>query len=384
MGQTPGASPANWALVAAAGSVGATGASGAVGAAGPQGPSGAVGATGATGASGTNGVNGSPGLVWRGAWLSSTSYAANDGVSFGGGSYLSLTSGNAGQSPGSSPSSWSLLAAAGVAGANGAAGATGVTGATGAQGVTGAVGATGATGATGAVGMNFRGAWSAGTNYAVNDAVVYSGSTYLAQAAGMNLEPDANAAAWTVMAQAGGAGPTGAAGVAASVQVGTVTTLAAGAQATVSNSGTAEAAVLNFGVPQGAQGVAGSGGSSGGGGDAFASVYHSVSYTTNFYAVNSAAALATEGSSVLVWVPNGCTATSLNVLSQQSGAVKVTLRVGSSLGSMADSALACTPSTANSCPALGSVVIPAGSFVDYRIDFASGTAAGVWTALACQ
>ena len=55
-------------------------------------------------------------------------------------------------------------------------------------------------------------------------------------------------------------GPQGAPGVdgedgaAATVEIGTVTTLAPGADATVTNSGTSAAAVLNFGIPQGATG----------------------------------------------------------------------------------------------------------------------------------
>lgn len=62
---------------------------------------------------------------------------------------------------------------------------------------------------------------------------------------------------------AGPQGPTGAKGdpgTAATVAVGTVTTLAAGAQATVTNSGTSGAAVLDFGIPKGADGAGGSGG----------------------------------------------------------------------------------------------------------------------------
>lgn len=50
----------------------------------------------------------------------------------------------------------------------------------------------------------------------------------------------------------------GAAGTAATVAVGTTATLAVGAPATVNNSGTASAAVLNFGLPQGAPGPANS------------------------------------------------------------------------------------------------------------------------------
>jgi len=48
-------------------------------------------------------------------------------------------------------------------------------------------------------------------------------------------------------------------GASATVQVGTVTTLASGSNATVTNSGTASAAIFNFGIPRGADGAAGSG-----------------------------------------------------------------------------------------------------------------------------
>lgn len=62
----------------------------------------------------------------------------------------------------------------------------------------------------------------------------------------------------------GTTGPTGAPGTngkAATVSVGTVTTLQPGQPATVNNSGTENAAVLNFGIPQG---QSGSGGATGG------------------------------------------------------------------------------------------------------------------------
>lgn len=54
-------------------------------------------------------------------------------------------------------------------------------------------------------------------------------------------------------------GPPGASGAAATVTVGTVTTLAPGSSATVTNSGTSSAAVLDFGIPAGADGASGSG-----------------------------------------------------------------------------------------------------------------------------
>lgn len=49
--------------------------------------------------------------------------------------------------------------------------------------------------------------------------------------------------------------PSGLTGSSGTVAIGTTTTLAAGSPATVTNSGTPSAAVLNFGVPQGIQGV---------------------------------------------------------------------------------------------------------------------------------
>lgn len=61
----------------------------------------------------------------------------------------------------------------------------------------------------------------------------------------------------------GGVGPQGiqgiqgAAGTAATISVGTVTTLPAGSQATATNAGTENAAVINFGIPKGADGEGG-------------------------------------------------------------------------------------------------------------------------------
>jgi hypothetical protein len=233
--------------------------------------------------------------------------------------------------------------------------------------------------------MNFRGVWSAAAEYAVNDAVTFAGSTYLAQVAGSNADPDLYPSDWVVLAQAGGIGAMGAQGAAATVTVGTVTTLAAGSQAMVSNSGTAQAAVLNFGIPQGAAGTGGGAGAgSGTSSGTFAAMYHAASYSTLYYSVNLPLSSATETSgSVLAWVPQGCMATELDVYSQQTGTITVTLRAGFA-GSLQDTALSCSPATNGSCKVLGSAVIGAGEFIDFRFDSTSGTAAGVWTSLQCQ
>jgi hypothetical protein len=86
---------------------------------------------------------------------------------------------------------------------------------------------------------------------------------------------------------------------------------------------------------------------------------------------------------VLTWVPAGCSATQLSVFSRQSSTITVTLRQGMP-GGMADTPLTCSVATGLGCTATGNVTIPAGEFVDLRVSGASGTAAGVWTALMCN
>jgi Collagen triple helix repeat (20 copies) len=400
-GREPDVSPVYWAVLAqagAAGPAGATGpqglqgpcglpgpagATGATGATGVQGPAGAAGATGPAGPqgpAGPTGVAGPAGLVYRGGYSSGVGYGVGDAVTYQGGSYISLAAGNAGNTPGLSPAWWEVLAQSGAVGATGPAGDTG---AQGPAGPAGPVGAAGAAGATGRAGVVWRGVWDAGTSYAVGDAAQFGGTTYIATTAQAGLEPDVYPAAWGVLAQQGGAGATGPAGAAATITVGTVTTGLAGTQAVVTNTGTATAAVLNFTIPQGAAGANGSGGSGGTSGGQFASMYHAVSFATNYYSMNNPNASSAEDASVLTWIPAACSATQLTVFSQQSNAVTVTLRNGTP-GSMSNTALSCQASSNNSCTVTGSVAIAAGSFLDLSVAGASGTSAGVWTAVACN
>ena len=121
---------------------------GADGATGATGPAGATGAAGAQGPQGPQGVAGGS-MNWLGAWVSTTTYAADDAISSGGRSFISLQAGNLNHTPpatGTSDAWWGLAA---DKGADGATGSTGATGPQGPQGTAGAAGATGATGATG-------------------------------------------------------------------------------------------------------------------------------------------------------------------------------------------------------------------------------------------
>jgi hypothetical protein len=73
----------------------------------------------------------------------------------------------------------------------------------------------------------------------------------------------------------------------------------------------------------------------------------------------------------------------LDVFSQQSNAVTITLRNGTP-GAMLDTALSCVAASGGSCTATGSVTVAAGSFIDLSIGGPSGTPAGVWTQLECD
>ena len=142
-GREPDESPMYWGVLAQSGSAGPAGPMGATGLEGPtgypgpagpagvagpvgpqgaMGPVGAAGAAGPQGAAGVQGVAGVAGLAYRGAYDSTVNYGLDDGVVFGGSTYISLASGNAGNTPGQSPAFWAVLAAAGGAGGGGGAG----------------------------------------------------------------------------------------------------------------------------------------------------------------------------------------------------------------------------------------------------------------------
>lgn len=91
----------------------------------------------------------------------------------------------------------------------------------------------------------------------------------------------------------GQAGSNGANGSAATISVGTVTALSAGATPTVANAGTSGAAVLNFGIPVGAQGIQGTQGNVGNAGAAATVVVGDVSTG----AAGSSASVTNSGSS---------------------------------------------------------------------------------------
>jgi hypothetical protein len=248
---------------------------------------------------------------------------------------------------------------AGAIGPQGIAGPMGAQGPAGAAGPPGPVGATGPAGATGAMGL--------------------TGATGGIGPAG----PQGVAGAMGAPGLAGPAGPTGPIGAAATVTVGSVTTGAAGTLASVNNSGSSGAAVLNFTIPRGAAGTGGGGETSG---IAFAAMYHGGSFGDLYYSVSNSSSSATESAPLLTWTPGGCSATELTVFSQQTTPITVTLRAGP-VTNLANTALQCAVAAGGtsgaSCTATASVAVAAGDFVDLGVSGANGTGA-VWTALQCN
>lgn len=107
------------------GDTGGQGIQGDVGPVGPQGIQGIQGPSGPQGQQGIQGPVGPVGMVWKDAWLSGTTYNANEAVSYNGSSYISLSGGNQNNDPSTSPLKWSPLALKGATGSTGATGAAG-------------------------------------------------------------------------------------------------------------------------------------------------------------------------------------------------------------------------------------------------------------------
>src|ERR1035438_9738585 len=108
------------------------------------------------------------------------------------------------------------VGATGSAGPQGPAGPAGPGGPQGPQGPAGATGAQGSAGSQGPqgpAGLAWRSAWSTTTTYNLNDAVDYSGASYISLVANnKGNAPNNFPADWSLLAQAGAQGATGPAG----------------------------------------------------------------------------------------------------------------------------------------------------------------------------
>lgn len=136
----------------------------------------------------------------------------------------------------------------GPQGDTGATGATGAPGPGGPQGIQGVPGPSGATGAAATVDAGSTITTGPGTSALVSNVGTTSAAVF-------NFSiPRGDTGA---TGDTGPQGATGAPGTAATIAAGTTTTLAPGSSATVVNTGTSNAAVFDFGIPQGLTGATG-------------------------------------------------------------------------------------------------------------------------------
>jgi hypothetical protein len=110
---------------------------------GPAGPQGVQGPAGPVGPVGP------AGLEWQGAWVSGTSYVADDAVGYDGASWFCILATSGTDAPDVDTTHWALLASQGSQGIQGVAGPTGSQGPTGPEGIQGIQGTQGVAGPTG-------------------------------------------------------------------------------------------------------------------------------------------------------------------------------------------------------------------------------------------
>jgi hypothetical protein len=138
--------------------------------------------------SGFQGAAGTPGIVWRGDWLSAAAYVKNDAVRYAGQTWLALAP-NGGSAPSASNGNWGVLAGKGDKGDKGDNGAA----------------------------FSWKYTWTSTTAYAINDAVTFDGAAYVALVANTNVTPSTSPATWLLFAargQQGLQGPPGGTGAA--------------------------------------------------------------------------------------------------------------------------------------------------------------------------
>jgi hypothetical protein len=91
-------------------------------------PAGPAGPQGVQGPAGPLGPVGPAGLTWRGAWVSGTSYVANNAVGYNGATWFCILATSGTTTPNSDSTHWALLASQGAQGAQGVQGPAGAQG----------------------------------------------------------------------------------------------------------------------------------------------------------------------------------------------------------------------------------------------------------------
>ena len=292
--------------------------------------------------------------------------------------------------------------AAGATGPEGPQGVQGPIGPTGAQGLQGFPGPQGETGPSGPAGpsgpqgLTWQGAWDSGTTYALNDAVLYNGSSYVSlQAGNLANPPDLSPTFWSLLAHEGATGPAGETGAAgptgAEGPIGPMgVTGPAGATGPQGPTGTTgpigPSGPIGLTGPTGTTGPVGPSGPTGPAGSSgmiFASA-NPVGGVLNPY-LPFLGTLGTSENRNSLYLPVGCTAEALNLRIEaatgQATALTGTLRVNGT-----DSTLTCTvPLAATSCTSSGSFTLNANDRITVHVTGPGnwGTANMVWVSMRC-
>lgn len=124
---------------------------------------------------GPKGDKGDIGIQYKGNYASATQYYPGDAVYYNYNAYVALKEVK-GSTPSASNVNWGLIASRGGAGTPG---------------------------------IVWKGTWSSTVAYNEGDAVFYSGSAYIAKAAGTNVIPTSDTAKWDLLASKGDPGPRG-------------------------------------------------------------------------------------------------------------------------------------------------------------------------------
>jgi hypothetical protein len=278
-------------------------------------------------------------LTWKGVWSGATTYALGDVVQFEGSSYISLTDGNTGHVPDTSPESWALVAQRGDTGApgsqgpigpqgepgpSGEQGPVGSPGPQGPQGPQGPAGTMGPTGPAGPIGIQWKGPWSGAIAYVMHDAVSFNGSSYISLTDNnTGNSPATSPANWDLITQRGDTGATGETG-------------ATGAQGPIGPPGP-----VGPQGPTGATGATGPVGASGTSGSAIGGNYASNTGNNDFLMPWGVTSSPTEAN-VSVPLPSGTASKLVVSLTAAPGAGgSVTIRIRKNMG---NTALTCTVS----------------------------------------
>jgi hypothetical protein len=164
---------------------------------------------------------------WQGDWSSASAYVLRDVVYYNGNSFICIQ--NHSNVVPANNSYWNLIAQKGADGTNGT---------------------NGTDGADGLDGESFvwQGTWSAINTYVENDVVEFGGSAFIAVDLALPGDNPTGSIVWDLFVSRS---------LAATIEVGTVTTGAPGASASVTNVGTLTDAVFDFVIPEGIQGIQG-------------------------------------------------------------------------------------------------------------------------------